>query len=46
MWLWISNIAILLGAELDAELHRSRAIAAGLPPGEEPYIPLRDTQAL
>ena len=46
VWLWISNIAILLGAELDAELHRSRAIAAGLPPGEEPYLPLRDTAAL
>ncbi|WP_374271058.1 YihY/virulence factor BrkB family protein [Actinoplanes sp. M2I2] len=46
VWLWISNIAILLGAELDAELHRSRAIAAGLPPGQEPYVPLRDTEAL
>ena len=46
VWLWISNIAILLGAELDAELHRSRAIAAGLPPEEEPYVPLRDTKAL
>jgi membrane protein len=29
VWLWISNIAILLGAELDAELERGRAIAAG-----------------
>ena len=46
VWLWISNIAILLGAEFDAELHRSRAIAAGLPPDEEPYVPLRDTNAL
>ncbi|MEU8242432.1 YihY/virulence factor BrkB family protein [Actinoplanes missouriensis] len=46
VWLWISNIAVLLGAELDAELHRSRAIAAGLPPDEEPYVPLRDTKAL
>ncbi|MGK5682154.1 YihY/virulence factor BrkB family protein [Actinoplanes sp. URMC 104] len=46
VWLWISNIAILLGAELDAELHRSRAIAAGHPPDEEPYVPLRDTGAL
>jgi membrane protein len=46
VWLWISNIAILLGAELDAELHRSRAIAAGMPPNEEPYVPLRDTKAL
>ena len=46
VWLWISNIAILLGAEFDAELHRSRAIAAGLPPDEEPYVALRDTDAL
>jgi membrane protein len=46
VWLWISNIAILLGAELDAELHRSRAIAAGMAPGKEPYVPLRDTKAL
>ncbi|GIF17215.1 YihY/virulence factor BrkB family protein [Actinoplanes teichomyceticus] len=46
VWLWISNIAILLGAELDAELHRARAIAAGHPADEEPYMPLRDTGAL
>ena len=46
VWMWISNIAVLLGAELDAELHRARAIATGAPPDEEPYVPLRDTQAL
>jgi membrane protein len=46
VWMWISNIAVLLGAELDAELHRARAIAGGAPPDEEPYMPLRDTQAL
>ena len=46
VWLWISNIAILLGAELDAELHRARAIAVGHPEDEEPYVPLRDTRAL
>jgi membrane protein len=46
VWLWISNIAILLGAELDAELHRTRAISGGHPPDEEPYVPLRDTKAL
>ena len=46
VWLWISNIAILLGAELDAELHRARAIATGHPEDEEPYLPLRDTTAL
>ncbi|MFI5908998.1 YihY/virulence factor BrkB family protein [Dactylosporangium sp. NPDC051541] len=42
VWLWISNIAILLGAEFDAELERGRAIEAGLEPEEEPYVPLRD----
>jgi membrane protein len=42
VWLWISNIAILLGAEFDAELERGRAIQAGLAKDEEPYVPLRD----
>ena len=44
VWLWLSNTAILLGAELNAELERSRAIAAGHPPDEEPYMELRDTR--
>jgi membrane protein len=42
VWMWISNIAILLGAELDAELERGRAIAAGHDPAQEPYLELRD----
>jgi membrane protein len=46
VWLWISNIAVLLGAELDAELARGRAIAAGHPPEKEPFVPLRDTRKL
>ncbi|MFG2782998.1 YihY/virulence factor BrkB family protein [Streptomyces prunicolor] len=45
IWLWISNIAVLLGLELDAELARRRAVAGGLPKGEEPYLPPRDTRA-
>lgn len=44
IWLWITNIAILLGAELNAELERGRAIAAGHPADEEPYVELRDTR--
>jgi membrane protein len=43
VWLWISNIALLLGAEFDAELQRSRAAEAGHPPKDEPYIELRDS---
>jgi YihY family inner membrane protein len=46
IWLWISNIAILLGAELNAELVRSRAIGAGHPAQAEPYMELRDTRKL
>jgi membrane protein len=47
VWLWLTNIAILLGAELDAELERSRAIEAGLrPPDREPFVELRDDRKL
>jgi membrane protein len=42
VWLWITNIAILLGAELNAELARGRQIEGGQAPEEEPYLPLRD----
>jgi membrane protein len=44
VWLWISNLAVLLGAEFDAELHRDRAIAAGHPEDQEPFVELRDTR--
>jgi membrane protein len=42
VWLWLTNVAVLAGAEFDAELSRARAIVAGLPPDVEPYVPLRD----
>jgi membrane protein len=46
IWLWISNLAILVGAEVDAELQRQRAIHAGHRPDDEPYLPLRDTHGV
>jgi len=46
VWLWITNIAILLGAEFNAETQRERAIRAGLPPETEPFLELRDTRKL
>jgi membrane protein len=46
VWLWISNIAILLGAEFNAETHRERSIRAGLPDDVEPFADLRDTRKL
>jgi membrane protein len=41
MWLWISNIALLLGQELNAELERGRELAAGLPAEKELQLPPR-----
>ncbi|MEW2166028.1 ribonuclease BN, partial [Streptomyces sp. NPDC007084] len=44
VWLWISNLAILLGLEFDAEAVRQRAVAGGLEPHTEPYTQPRDTR--
>src|SRR5204863_861451 len=38
VWLWISNIALLLGAEINAELARGREIEAGHPADHEPFM--------
>ncbi|MEU6146179.1 YihY/virulence factor BrkB family protein [Streptomyces sp. NPDC047081] len=45
VWLWISNLAVLLGLEFDAESVRQRAIAGGHPPQAEPYTQPRDTRS-
>ena len=46
VWLWITNIAFLLGAELNAELERERAIEAGDPDEQEPFLEPRDTRKM
>jgi membrane protein len=46
VWLWISNLAVLLGAELDAELARGRGIEGGQEGEDEPFLPPRDTKAM
>ena len=47
VWLWISNIVILLGAEFNAELERERAIDAGMrPEDKEPFAEPRDTRKM
>jgi len=47
IWLWISNIMILLGAEFNAELERQRAIENGMrPPDKEPFVEPRDTRKM
>lgn len=46
VWLWLSNLAILFGAELNAELERQRVAAAGFPADREPYLRLREDRKL
>jgi len=46
VWLWITNIAVLLGAEFNAELEHQRAVEAGLPEHVEPFVAVRDTRKL
>ena len=41
VWLWLTNIALLLGAELDAELERERELKAGLTAESELQLPPR-----
>ena len=41
VWLWLTNIAILLGAEYDAERARTQHIKAGHSARDEPYVPAR-----
>jgi len=46
VWLWITNIAILLGTEFNAESEHQRAIEAGLPEQVEPFVAVRDDRKL
>jgi membrane protein len=47
VWLWISNVMILLGAEFNAELERGRAIERGMRPEDtEPFMEPRDTRKM
>ena len=44
LWLWITNLALLFGAELDAELERGRQLQAGIAAEETLQLPPRDTR--
>ena len=45
LWLWITNLALLFGAELDAELERGRQLQGGIAAEENVQLPPRDTRA-
>lgn len=42
LWLWITNLALLLGAEFDAEMERTRQLQAGIRAEETLQLPPRD----
>jgi uncharacterized BrkB/YihY/UPF0761 family membrane protein len=42
IWLWITNVVVLLGAEVNAEIERGRQIEQGHPAEQEPFLPPRD----
>ncbi|WP_395312249.1 YihY/virulence factor BrkB family protein [Mycobacterium sp. AMU20-3851] len=42
LWLWITNLALLFGAELDAELERGRQLQAGIAAERDLQLPARD----
>jgi membrane protein len=44
LWLWLTNLALLLGAELDAELERGRELQAGIAAERSVQLPPRDTR--
>jgi len=47
VWLWISNLAVLFGAEFNAELERGRELAAGMTEAAETIqLPPRDTKKM
>jgi membrane protein len=46
VWLWLTNVAILLGAEFNAEMQHVRAIESGEAAEGEPFAEPRDTRKL
>jgi membrane protein len=46
LWIWITNVALLFGAELDAELERGRELSIGIAAEESLQLPVRDTRGI
>jgi membrane protein len=44
VFLWLTNVALLLGAEIDSELERGRQLQAGIAAESELQLPARDTR--
>lgn len=46
LWLYLTNVALLFGAELDAELERRRQLQHGLAAEERIQLPVRDDRGI
>jgi membrane protein len=46
LWLWIANLALLFGAQLDIEIQRGRQLASGVAAEQELQLPLRSDAAI
>jgi membrane protein len=44
VFLWLTNVALLLGAEIDSEIERGRQLQAGIAAESELQLPARDTR--
>ena len=44
LWLWITNLALLFGAEIDSEMERGRQLQAGIEAERDLQLPARDTR--
>lgn len=44
LWLWLTNLALLFGAELDSELERGRQLQGGIAAEKTIQLPPRDTR--
>lgn len=45
LWLWITNLSLLFGAEVDSELERARQLQSGIKAEETLQLPPKDTKA-
>lgn len=46
LWLWITNLALLFGAEVDSELERARQLQAGIRAEETLQLPPKDDSGI
>ncbi|MGN6782182.1 MAG: YihY/virulence factor BrkB family protein [Marmoricola sp.] len=46
LWLWLTNLALMFGAELDSEIERARELHLGKPAEEHLQVPLKSDRGI